>query len=382
MNFAIEPNESFKEYKIRLSKNKDTYGLSWEQIASLLNTVSGNNFNESTYRKWWKAYCEGQDDATVSPILDQEAIEMQKSKVKFYDQRREYNRLIRQSARNENLKEIFVNELRNIEPIEYHPDYSIKLHSNNDLFVGLSDIHYGIKIFNYWNEYSPEVAKERILKYLERIIEIKNVHNSENCYVCANGDLISGKIHNTIEIANCENVVSQVMGVSELISFFLAKLCEKFNNVYFCAVAGNHSRIGKKDEVPYSERLDDLVPWYVKSRLQNIPNLFVLDNMIDPTVNIITIRGLNYVNVHGDYDTASSIQKLTDMMDDKVYCVCLAHKHHNSTDYTHRYKVIMTGSLMGVDDFCVQKRIYGKAQQLVGVCTDKGMICTYDVDLQ
>lgn len=382
MNFGIERDESFKDYKIRLSKNKDIYGLSWEQIAKLLNTVSGNNFNESTYRKWWKAYCEGQDDASGGGILDLDEIEMQKSKIKFYDQRREYNRLIRQSARDENLREIFVNELRNVKPIEYHPDYAAKTYCGNDLFVGLSDIHYGINIQNYWNEYNPEIAKKRIIKYLEKIVEIQQTHGSESCYVCSNGDLISGKIHNTIEIANCENVVSQVMGVSELISFFLTKLCEEFKNVYFCVVAGNHSRIGKKDEVPYNERLDDLIPWYVKSRLQNVSNFSILDNTIDPTMNMVTIRGLNYVNVHGDYDNASTIQKLTDMIDDKVYCVCLAHKHHNSTDYTHKYKVIMTGSLMGVDDFCVQKRIYGKAQQLVGVCTDKGMICTYDVDLQ
>ena len=97
MNFGIERDESFKDYKIRLSKNKDIYGLSWEQIAKLLNTVSGNNFNESTYRKWWKAYCEGQDDASGGGILNLDEIEMQKSKIRFYDQRREYNKLIRQN---------------------------------------------------------------------------------------------------------------------------------------------------------------------------------------------------------------------------------------------------------------------------------------------
>ena len=219
-------------------------------------------------------------------------------------------------------------------------------------------------------------------KYLEEILNIKNMHNSENCYVCANGDLISGKIHSTIEISNCENVVEQVKGVSELLSWFLNCLSENFNNVYFSVVSGNHSRLGDKDKSPKGERLDDLIPWYISSRLSNIKNFKVLDNNIDSTVNLLNIRGLNYINVHGDYDGFSTIQKLVDMMDKDIYCVHFGHKHHNATDYNNKYKLIMSGSLMGIDDYCIEKRIYGVAQQLVGVCTDSGMVCTYDVNLQ
>ena len=54
MDINIMSNENFKDYKIRLCKNKDIYNLSWNMVADLLNSVSGNNFNESTYRKWWK----------------------------------------------------------------------------------------------------------------------------------------------------------------------------------------------------------------------------------------------------------------------------------------------------------------------------------------
>ena len=62
MDISIMSNENFKDYKIRLCKNKDIYNLSWNMVADLLNSVSGNNFNESTYRKWWKAYQEGFED--------------------------------------------------------------------------------------------------------------------------------------------------------------------------------------------------------------------------------------------------------------------------------------------------------------------------------
>ena len=42
----------------------------------------------------------------------------------------------------------------------------------------------------------------------------------------------------------------------------------------------------------------------------------------------------------------------------------------------------MAGSFMGVDDFCVQKRIYGTPEQMVCVCDDTGIVCHYDIDLK
>lgn len=387
LNLSIKTGESYKDYKIRLSKNKDLYGISWKDIAELLNNVSGNNYNESTYRKWWKAYSEGMNDYSNTQEdnseIDIKKVELEKEKIKFYDQRRAYNKIVRESARTENLFKIVSDSLKNVKEISYRPNIdSINCSSNNDLFVGLNDIHYGANIDNYWNKYNPTIVLERLNKYLLEILKIKKVHNSENCYVCSNGDLISGKIHTTLEISNCENVVGQIKGVSEALSWFLKSLCENFKNVYFCVVSGNHSRIGKKDEAPKGERLDDLIPWYIDCRLNSIPNFHIINNNIDSTLNLVNIRGLNYLNVHGDYDGFSTIQKLISMVEDDVYCIHFGHKHHNAMDYNQKYKIIMSGSLMGVDDYCIEKRIYGKAQQLVGVCTENGMVCTYDINLQ
>lgn len=375
-------NENFKDYKIRLCKNKDVYNLSWNMVADLLNSVSGNNFNESTYRKWWKAYQEGFDDKDKqNKNMNLDKIEVEKEKIKMYDQRRGYKKLLRENARFENLLDIVSNSLKNIEPIKYQPIFINTEITDNDIFVGLNDIHYGANIDNYWNKYNPEIAKKRLEKYLYKIIEIGILHKSENCYVCCNGDLISGNIHKTIEISNCENLVEQIKGVSELLSWFLSRLCERFNLVYLSVVPGNHSRVGKKDDSLKDERLDNLIPWYIESRLSNINNFKIIKNNIDSTMNMVNIRGKNYVNVHGDYDNFSNIQKTIDMIGEDVYCVHFGHKHHNAFDYNQRYKTIMSGSLMGMDDFCIEKRIYGKPQQLVGICTKDGMICTYDIML-
>ena len=42
----------------------------------------------------------------------------------------------------------------------------------------------------------------------------------------------------------------------------------------------------------------------------------------------------------------------------------------------------MAGSFLGMDDYCVQKRIYGKSEQMVCVCDANGIRCAYDVPLK
>lgn len=45
------PGESFDEYFIRLFENKKDYGITYQQIADLLNSENGKNYGESAYRK-------------------------------------------------------------------------------------------------------------------------------------------------------------------------------------------------------------------------------------------------------------------------------------------------------------------------------------------
>jgi len=49
-------DETIKSYKIRLFKNKDLYDLNSQSIADLINKETGDTFNESTYRKWYRSY--------------------------------------------------------------------------------------------------------------------------------------------------------------------------------------------------------------------------------------------------------------------------------------------------------------------------------------
>ena len=124
MNYQKEKNETIKEYKLRLFRNKDLYDLNTQQIADLINLETGDNFSESAYRKWFKPYQEGYEDG-LQTVLDDDflleeyenkRIEFEKEKVKFRDYRNSYNKTIREQARNEGNLDLILEAIKQKKP--------------------------------------------------------------------------------------------------------------------------------------------------------------------------------------------------------------------------------------------------------------------------
>lgn len=326
----------------------------------------------------------GIDDASVLDDIEQKMIELKKERQKFFDYRNAYNKVIREEARKEEIGEILSRAIEGgcLPELEYSPVDVAP--SSNDLLVSLNDIHYGACFNNHWGEYNSDICRAMMEKYLGEIIRIAETHQSENCIVWENGDAISGNAHLSIQVSNKENVIEQVTGVSELIAEFLSVLSSHFKTVTFVSVPGNHSRLNpNKDKALHTERLDDLIEWYLKARLQNFENVYInTDARIDPTMYLVNIRGKNYLGVHGDYEAgAAKVQALQTMAGMPLYAVLSGHWHHNNVDTIQGVKTIMAGSFQGMDDYCIQKRIYGKPEQLVCVCDEEGVRCYYDVPL-
>lgn len=308
--------------------------------------------------------------------LDRKKIELQAERQKFYDQRNAFNKLVRERSRQEELNEILVKSIQegDLPRLDYEFDpYGVVTQSDNDLLVSLNDIHYGATVENYWNTYNSDICREMMCRYLDRIIQIARTHSSQNCIIWANGDEISGNIHKSITVTNKENVIEQIKGVSELIAEFIAELSKHFVTVTFVSVAGNHSRLDpNKDNALVSERLDDLIEWYLAARLQSFENVIIGGGeKVDETMYLIDVRGKTYCGVHGDFDgSPSKIQALQTMARKPLYAVLSGHLHHCKIDDVQGIRTIMAGSFLGMDDYCVQKRIYGRPEQMVCVCDE------------
>lgn len=390
------PDETDLAYHKRLIYGKLVDGtLADEDYSELSPYVYGKEYNTDTARRMMYGSCRTLqilDDASregfvsENPIseIDSKMLELKKERQKLSDQRIALNKIIRDRARQEELHEVLLEAVSNgdLPSLDYHPSYIGP--SDNDLLVSLNDIHYGANVDNYWNHYDSDICKQMMRRYIDQIISIGRTHGSENCIVWANGDMISGNIHNSIAVTNKENVIEQITGVSELIAEFLAELSKHFASVRYVSVAGNHSRIDVRERALKDERLDDLVEWYLSARLQQHENIvFGHCEKVDSTMYLIDIRGKVYCGVHGDYDgSASKAQTLQTMARRPLYAVLSGHLHHNRIDCVQGVRTVMAGSFLGMDDYCVTKRIYGEPQQLVCVCDTNGIRCFYDVNLQ
>lgn len=322
------------------------------------------------------------DDGLLNE-LEMKKIELRKEQQKFFDQRAAFNQAVREQARREELREIFERIVSdgNLPKLEYEPFDTFE--SDNSLIVNLSDIHYGAQHSNYWSVYNSDICGHMFEKYIDAIAHIAATHKSQDCYVVCNGDAISGFIHNSIRITNKENVIEQITGVSELIAQFLSELSVYFNRVYFTSVAGNHSRIEKKEDALISERLDDLIEWYLKARMAAFQNVQIgYGEKIDPTMYLINVRGYNFLGVHGDFEPSiSNVTNLQAMVGKPLYGVLMGHRHHCETSVVQGVRVIQSGSFLGTDNYCISKRLFGKPEQIVCVVDDNGIRCYYDVDL-
>ena len=386
---TIEKNEFLKEQLDLLKRKQTDENLEWQDVADFRSEYIGNLEHRDTVRKGSKLLYEYIDAGWVNEPNDsnidvdnEELIKMRKEKIKLSDARVEYNRLIRQEARKESYVDMVKRIIcENVEPMNIPVHYTL-FNSSTDLLVHLTDIHTGIEIHNWKNDFNADILKQRIEKFTSDILDIRGQHDSENCYLVI-GEILSGIIHNNLRLQNNMDLMEQFKYVSELISAMLSRMANHFNHIYVYTTPGNHSRISpKKEDALDGENMDVLLPFYLKARLQNIENVSICDNTIEPEIAMFNIRGNNVFAAHGHKDNPSSVvQNFTMLFGIKPDIVLLGHRHTNGLTTVYDTKVIESGSVSGADAYAVSIRKVSKPEQTVSVIGEDGLICLYDIKL-
>ena len=247
-------NETDEELIYRVCSDKDLIG-SWQDVADILNELLGSEYTESKFRKQFQAFNKmlnanrskfTDSDEQIKEIEVQKR-ELEKERKKLSDARVDYNRLIRQEARKESYADMVKRIIcENVEPMNIPVHYTL-FNSSTDLLVHLTDIHTGIDIHNWKNDFDSDILKRRIEKFTSDILDIRGMHQSENCYLVI-GEILSGIIHNNLRLQNNMDLMEQFKYVSELISAMLSRMANHFNHIYVYTTPGNHSRISPKKE--------------------------------------------------------------------------------------------------------------------------------------
>ena len=384
-------NESTDELIYRICKDKEQIGT-WQDVANIINELTGDDFGESTYRKKFQAFQKMLDanqskfvnsDSQIKEIEAQKR-ELERAKIKFRDERNAWQKQNYIDARVEQKLDLLEEELLSQGRVNFDIHDNVNISSDNDILVILSDFHIGQTFRSIWGEYNSDIAKKRLNQLLNEIVVIQKLHNSEKCYVSLQGDMLSGNIHKTIQVTNRENVIEQIKIASELISSFCYELTKYFSVVFMSSVSGNHSRMDRKDEALHDERLDDIITWGVELSLKHIDNFHVLNRKLDNGIADMDIRGKSYIAVHGDFDgyNKTGVSNLCMHLGFIPYAITYGHLHTCAIDETNGVKMIRGGSLAGSgDSYTIEKRLSGKPSQMVCVCNKKGVMCYYPIEL-
>lgn len=391
-----QADETREQFLWRVGQMVDSGQIkNWESINHIVNReLLGDNEEkyrtESAWRKKYQTAKKFYDGcfSKMEPVEYQEKLdelnrELARNTIKYRDQRRSWSKQNHGDARFEEVMDLIEERLDNWSKISFPAHPVPVLDGDKSMIVCLSDLHIGQCFSSFFGEYDSDIAKERLYKYLNEILEIARINKVTKVYVCMLGDNISNSLHKTIEVSNKENVIDQLKLSIEYIASFCYELTKHFEHVYLASASGNHSRLQAKDLAAHSERLDAFIAWDVCRTLAGQSNFHsLLHRSIDDGIAEIPVEGKSYVLIHGDFDQTTkqgylNLANMVGFFPDYVLC---GHKHFCS--YSQETKFIQSGSLAGAGcDYTIERRLSGKPSQMVCICDKNGVFGVYPVIL-
>ena len=401
-------NETAMEFIQRICTIKQDLGLTWKDVAELINEETGYSYSDSWYRKNYNAgaFNVSYESITTTAATTDECAEcceecgalpecleewaqelletesklaareqaLAQKKVAVSDLVTQNNAYVRRLSREQTIKDIAHDYAQTMsKEKQLHPaiwNGSIIRVSDAEGILLLSDWHYGMVCDNPWNYFDPDVCKYRVNTLLNKVIKLIAQNDLTKIHVLDLADLIAGRIHTQIRIESRFDVITQTMEVAEILAEFLDNL------TYYCPVSfysclDNHSRLepNKKESMDL-ESLARLIPWYLVERLKDNDCVEVHDNKYGADIITCTVAGHNIIGVHGDNDPpARALERLSMMTHEHYDMLCTAHLHHLMAEEQHQSMVVSNGSLMGVDRYAEKLRLTSDPSQTLIVAT-------------
>ena len=352
--------------------------LTYNELAALINAQEGTDLSAEALRQRIRRYKLKAEKIGHGESGDSIFRELEMAKQVFRDERNAWTRQNREQARTEaNLDEL-QSRLLDISGNLFPSIRSKKTLclTKKSMLILLTDWHIGQTFQNAWGTYSTEIAKARLSTFLTTIEETQRAERCEAAYVMSLGDMINGSIRRTVQLQNRENLVEQVKTASELISNFIYSILPLFPDIYYTGCAGNHTRIvEQKEDALKDERLDSLIDWVVSLLLSKQKHFHYI-KPVDATIARFDIYDHVIIGVHGDYDrdTKSGVAGLITKLHVFPSIIAMGHLHTPAYNEESGIAILRGGSLAGAgDDYTTQKRLTGRASQMIAIITEDGL---------
>lgn len=321
--------------------------------------------------------------------LDEKKEEIFKAKQKLYDQRREYNKLLRSDARSEHLIDEMIKVADSLN--KSYPLISTTKRANisgKEAVLLLSDWHYGMVTDNIWNKYNTDICKARVAEVIRYSREFLDLNEIGNLHIVLLGDAAHGSIHTSARIKAEEDTCDQIMHVAEIIAELIEELSDHVNEVKVYSCYGNHMRTvqNKKDSID-SDNMEKIIPWWLKQRLKDNNKVEIISSEYKEFTKL-NVLGYNICCVHGNLDNIKEIGVLVNTIFSKKYGETIDYtisgdKHHLEEFEKLGVENILIRSLCGTDDYANGGRLYSKAGQTLMIFnSDYGREATYHIPLE
>ena len=315
--------------------------------------------------------------------LEAKRKEIEKMKIQYQDQKREYRSYLRMDARWQHMIDEMTKEIKKLN--NYKPIVSNVCinKGNREAVLILSDFHIGMINDTSHNVYDLEVAKYRLEKLYNNVVEKCKLHNVNKLNIELAGDFVHGVIHLTTRVNAEEDVISQTMLVSEMLSDFVGKLSNEINSIVVHGTLGNHSRVSAniKDSISV-ENFERLITWYMKPRLINCKNVTIIDNYEEDII-LYKVFDTVIACVHGHkekYKTAvSDMSKFLHIFISELH---LGHFHQHNVSIDNDMQTIVNGAFCGADEYAQDIRKSCTPSQTLIIYNKEGQECIYNIKLR
>ena len=372
VNFTKASDESDLQYIWRLCSAKDagTIDLTWMELSEILNKElvddESEYLGESAYRKKYqqaKAFYDEVFSKMISDEYHDQIMERQRSLKKILykvqTEKLEYNRWLRQDARDELFEEKVIESIKKYSNISNPPKEVEIIHQNRTGVLAIADCHFGkeYKIYGLLdeviNEYSPEIFYSRMEQIYNETLEQIKKEGLSTIHIYNLGDSVEGFIRHSQLWSLRWGVIDSAVLYGNFMGEWLKKISEKVFVIYH-QTDGNHDELrlldGKKGQ-HLCESAGKIIKNCIVLKNENNPNFKFVENKTGLIFD--NVCGYNILGVHGEIkNLPQAISEFENIYNIKISYIISGHKHHGEfKNCGVRKGCIGIGSVAGSDEF-------------------------------
>lgn len=303
--------------------------------------------------------------------------ELRKESKKYFDQRREYYKLVDAEGRRDHIESILSESadrlgdtIGRVYPNADVYEYVQTVDDEAEAVLVFSDWHYGMIADNVFNHYDTQTCIDRVEHVVHETIKRIVLHKCSKLHVVVLGDLMHGGIHCGARVASEELVADQLMQAAEILAQSIEYLSKFVKQTFVYSTYGNHARTiqNKKDSI-HRDNMERIIPWWLSQRLKCNTDIVIMPEEENEFL-FIDACGHEFCAAHGDLDSVKSSPRLLATLFQKKYgmdieYILIGDKHHRESFDEVGITAMICGSLCGTDDYANSKRLYSTPEQLL-----------------